>query len=335
MNRLFLPDTKPVDTSVHGFARAHGSLVELHENPLFLTATAPHPDRRTALVSGGGSGHDPLHAGFVGLGMLDAAAPGRIFASPHNRQVYEASRAVAREEGVLHIVKNYTGDRINFGIAAERLRADGVEVQRVLVDDDLATESHQTATGRRGTGAALVVEKILGAAADTGLGLEELARLGGDVVAASRSLAVAGRAQTSSSRGGEAFSLAEDELEYGVGIHGERGAATIQRPALGRITEQMTTELLDGLPDVGDGVLLLVNGLGGTTPLELYAVHELVSQELEKRRVEVGARLVGTFVPALDMSGFSLTLTSLRPGWLDRWQAPVRTPAFPCTEPRS
>lgn len=336
MNRLFLPDTgSAVDIAVHGFARAHAPLVKLHEDPLFVTASDPHPGRRTALVSGGGSGHEPLHTGFVGRGMLDAAVPGRIFASPHNRQVYEASRAVAREQGVVHIVKNYTGDRINFGIAAERLRADGIAVRRVLVDDDLATESDRTATGRRGTAATVVVEKILGAAADAGLGLAELADLGAEVADASRSLAVAGRAQTSPSRGGEAFTLAPEEIEYGVGIHGERAATTVERPALDRLAERMTTQLLDSLPGTRDGVLLLVNGLGATTPLELYAVHELVSQILQERGVEVAARLVGSYVPALDMSGFSVTLTALRPGWLDRWQAPARTPALPVTEPHA
>ncbi|WP_019549470.1 dihydroxyacetone kinase subunit DhaK [Streptomyces sulphureus] len=332
MNHLFLPHTDPVGLALRGFARAHAPLVQLHEDPLFVTATAPHPDRRTALVSGGGSGHEPLHTGFVGRGMLDAAVPGRIFASPHNRQVYEASRAVAREQGVIHIVKNYTGDRINFGIADERLRADGIKVQRVLVDDDLATESDRTATGRRGTGATVAVEKILGSAADTGLGLDELALLGREVAGASRSLAVAGRAHTSPSRGGEAFTLAPDEIEYGVGIHGERAATTIDRPALDNVAERMTTELLESLPSTREGVLLLVNGLGATTALELYAVHELVSQILEKRGIDVAARLVGSYVPALDMSGFSLTLTALRPGWLDLWQKPARTPAFPATE---
>ncbi|MEV7422398.1 MULTISPECIES: dihydroxyacetone kinase subunit DhaK [unclassified Streptomyces] len=332
MNHLFLPEAEPVDVSVRGFARAHPGLVALHEDPLFVTAIDTDPARRVGIVSGGGSGHEPLHAGYVGRGMLDAAVPGRIFASPHNRQVYEASRAVARDEGVLHIVKNYTGDRINFGIAAERLRADGIGVRRVLVDDDLATESDLTATGRRGTGATVIIEKLLGGAADSGLGLDELAALGTAFCAASRSVAVAGRAQTSPSRGGEAFPLGTDEVEYGVGIHGERAAETITRPPFEELTERMTAQVLDALPDTRDGVILLVNGLGATTQLELYAVHERIRRLLDKRGVPVLGQLVGTHVPALDMSGFSVTMTAVRPGWLGWWQAPSRTPAFPSQE---
>ncbi|MEW1718019.1 dihydroxyacetone kinase subunit DhaK [Streptomyces sp. NPDC093109] len=329
MNHLFLPEADPVGVSLRGFARAHPELVALHEDPLFVTATDTDPARRVGLLSGGGSGHEPMHAGFVGRGLLDAAVPGRIFASPHNRQVYEASRAVARDDGVLHIVKNYTGDRINFGIAAERLRADGIEVRRVLVDDDLATESDLTATGRRGTGATVIVEKLLGGAADTGLGIAELAALGERFARSSRSVAVAGRAQTSPSLGGEVFALADREIEYGVGIHGERAAETITRPSFGELVERMTAQVLDGLPGTGDGVILLVNGLGATTLLELYAVHEQVSGVLERRGVPVAGQLVGTHVPALDMSGFSLTMTAVRTDWLAWWRAPARTPAFP------
>jgi len=180
-----------VDRSLRGFAKAHHGLVELHTDPLFVLARDRHPGRRVGLVSGGGSGHEPMHVGLVGQGMLDAAVPGRVFASPHNRQIYQASRAAAGEAGILHIVKNYTGDRINFGIAAERLKADGIHVARVLVDDDLATDDPEAGTGRRGTAATIVVEKLLGAAADEGLGLEQLEATGRRVVAHSRSIAVA------------------------------------------------------------------------------------------------------------------------------------------------
>jgi len=332
VNQLFLPETEPVEASLRGFARAHSNLVVLHDDPLFVTALDRDPRRRVGLLSGGGSGHEPLHAGLVGRGLLDAAVPGRIFASPHNRQVYEAGRAVAGPGGLLQIVKNYTGDRINFGIAAERLRAEGIEVRRVLVDDDLATESDRTATGRRGTGATVLVEKLLGGAADSGLGLEELARLGAEFAAASRSIAVAGRAQTSPARGGEAFSLGENEIEFGVGIHGERAATTAARPLFDKLVELMAARVLDALPEGTEQVLVLVNGLGATTLLELYAVYEQVCVLLERNGVEPVGRLVGTFVPALDMSGFSVSMTALRPEWLPWWQAPAHTPAFPTTE---
>ncbi len=264
--------------------------------------------------------------------MLDAAAPGRVFASPHNRQIYEASKAVAGPAGVLHVVKNYTGDRINFGIAAERLRADGIPVARVLVDDDLATESEETATGRRGTGATVIVEKLLGAAADAGAGLDELAELGARVAAASRSVAVAGRAQTSPARGGEAFPLPAGTLEYGVGIHGERAATTVEHPGFEQLVDRMTHQVADALPATARSVLLLVNGLGATTLLELYAVHARVSRLLGERGLDVAGRLVGSYVPALDMSGFSLTLTALDDDWAAHWHAPARTVAFPAQE---
>ncbi|MCX4238736.1 dihydroxyacetone kinase subunit DhaK [Streptomyces sp. NPDC020707] len=333
MTRLFLPDTAPVEAALRGLTLAHPDLLHLHQDPLYVTARDRDPRRRVGLLSGGGSGHEPLHTGFVGRGMLDASVPGRVFASPHNRQVYEASRAVAGEDGVLHIVKNYTGDRINFGIAAERLRADGVRVRRVLVDDDLATEDESTATGRRGTGATVIVEKLLGGAADTGLGLDELADLGAEIAAASRSVAVASRAHTSPAQGGRAFELGDDELEYGVGIHGERAARTVARPPFGELVDRMAQQVLDGLPRRPEGVLLLVGGLGATTLLELYAVHDRVRHFLDENGVRVVGQLVGTFVPALDMSGFSLTFTTPGDRWVDWWQAPARTPAFPVTQP--
>ncbi|WP_433432545.1 dihydroxyacetone kinase subunit DhaK [Nonomuraea sp. CA-141351] len=326
----FLPaDGDPVPPGLRGFARAHARLVELHENPTYLAARHRHPGRTVGLVSGGGSGHEPLHAGFLGRGMLDAVAPGKVFASPHNRQVLEASRKAAGPAGVIHIVKNYTGDRINFGIAAERLRHDGIEVRRVLVDDDLATESDQTATGRRGTGATIVVEKLLGAAADTGLGLDELAGLGTRFAGASRSLAVATRAHTSLHTGRPSFGLEPGQIEYGVGIHGERAAQSIARPPIEKLIETMLDRLMEGLPDGPDEVVAVVNGLGGTTQLELYGLHDLVAAGLELRGLTLVDALVGTFVPALDMAGFSLTLTRLRPEWKAWWAAPAITPAFP------
>ncbi|MER6944279.1 dihydroxyacetone kinase subunit DhaK [Nonomuraea sp. NPDC000554] len=326
---LFLAEGDPVALALRGFAEAHADLVELNENPAFLRARDRDPRRAVGLVSGGGSGHEPLHAGFLGRGMLDAVAPGQVFASPHNRQVLEASRAAAGPGGVIHIVKNYTGDRINFGIAAERLRHEGIEVRRVLVDDDLATESAETATGRRGTGATVIVEKLLGAAADEGLGLDELAGLGARFAAASRSLAVAARAQTSPQTGEPSFELGPDELEYGVGIHGERAAKTIARPPLDELVGRMLDELAAGLPPGSDDVLVLVNGLGGTTLLELYGVFAEVTAGLARRGLDVRGSLVGTFVPALDMAGFSVTLTRLAPGWHRWWRAPAITPAFP------
>jgi dihydroxyacetone kinase-like protein len=321
----------PVPAALRGFARAHADLVELHEKPAHLVARHRDPRRRVGLVSGGGSGHEPLHAGFLGRGMLDAVAPGKVFASPHNRQVLEASRKAAGPGGVIHVVKNYTGDRINFGIAAERLRLEGIEVRRVLVDDDLATESAETATGRRGTGATVVVEKLLGAAADTGIELEELATLGARFAAASRSLAVASRAQTSPHTGEPSFALDAGDLEFGVGIHGERAQKSISRPPAGELVDRMLDQIVAGLPAGPDEVVATVNGLGGTTLLELYVLNDLVGAGLERRGLAQVGGLVGTFVPALDMAGFSITLTRMQPSWQQWWTAPAITPAFPRT----
>lgn len=329
MTRYFFPDeTRAVLAASRGLIAANPGRLGLHEEPLFLTALQPHPGRQVGILSGGGSGHEPLHGGFVGQGMLDAAVPGHVFASPHNRQVYEASRMVAKQGGVLHIVKNYTGDIINFGIAAERLRKDGIAVERVVVADDLATESDTTATGRRGTGATVVVEKIVGAAADAGMKLNDLATLGQSVSDASRSIAVASRSLTSWHTGKESFELADETLEYGVGIHGERAQTSIPRPSNADLLTRMTSELVRAVHPQGD-VILVVNGLGATTNLELYAILDHVLGDLTRLGIHAAAVKAGTLVSALDMRGFSLTITDVADqSWVDWWHAPTAAPGF-------
>ncbi|ROP34629.1 dihydroxyacetone kinase subunit DhaK [Pseudokineococcus lusitanus] len=323
------PAHEPVARAAAGFARAHADLVALRPEPLHLLARTRHEGRRTGLVSGGGAGHEPLHVGLLGPGLLDGAAPGLVFTSPHNRQVLEAGRSAAGPEGVVLVVKNYTGDVVNFRIAAERLRLEGVRVGEVLVDDDLATDSADNAAGRRGTAATVVVEKLLGAAADEGRGVDDLADLGARVAAASRSLAVASRAQTDPTTGEPAFALGPDELELGVGIHGERAERTVARPPLPDLVDDLVGQVLDALPaGGGDGLLVVVNGLGATTQLELYAVLEEVAEALGRRGAAVADALVGTYVAALDMHGFSVTLTALEPGWLDLWRAPSSSAAL-------
>ncbi|WP_166027567.1 dihydroxyacetone kinase subunit DhaK [Streptomyces chilikensis] len=318
-----------VPDALAGFARAHAPLVTHDTEHGYLLARDPAPGRRVALLSGGGSGHEPLHAGFVGRGMLDAAVPGRVFASPHNRSVYEASVAAAREDGVLHIVKNYTGDRINFGIAAERLARRDIPCARVLVDDDLASESEEIRAGRRGTGGTVLVEKILGAAADSGLGLGELAELGGLLVSRCRTLAVASRAHTAPTTGGPAFELDAGQLEYGVGIHGERAdRARVHGPS-SELVAEMTGALLEALaPSPGDSMIALVNGLGSVTPLELYGIFGELGRLLDDRGLHLARSLVGNYVTALDMRGFSITLMVAGPEVLERYDAPVRTAAL-------
>jgi len=321
-------DGDPVPVALRGFARANAAFVELHESPAFLTARHRNARRKVGLVSGGGSGHEPLHGGFLGEGMLDAVAPGKVFASPHNRQVLEASRHAAGTGGVVHVVKNYTGDRINFGIAAERLRLEGVEVRRVLVDDDLATESADTATGRRGTAGTVVVEKILGAAADDGADLDELSDLGARVAGVTRSIAVASRAQSSMHDGTPAFAIEPGELEYGVGIHGERAVSSVPRPTTPELVRRMTDQVLDALPDGGDSIVI-VNGLGSVTLLELNLIFEYAAAQVDACGGRIVGSLVGTFVPALDMRGFSITATRVDDELTALWDVPVFTPAFP------
>jgi phosphoenolpyruvate---glycerone phosphotransferase subunit DhaK len=331
MPQLFLPTGREgLAGALRGFARAYPGQIELHAEPTYLRATTRNDGRQIGIVSGGGSGHEPLHGGFLGPGLLDAVAPGQVFASPHNRQVYEASRAVALPGGVLHIVKNYTGDRINFGIAAERLRADGIEVQRVLVDDDVATDSDRTATGRRGTAATLIVEKIVGAAADRGASLTELARLGTAVASRSRSIAVASEFLTSVHTGERLAELAAGEIEYGVGIHGERAAVSAAWQSLDALVERMLRDILASLGPVSSrGVILLVNGLGSATPLELYAVLDTAMDRLSAFGIDVAAVMAGTLISALDMHGFSLSVLDLAEDeWLDLWRAPASAPGW-------
>ncbi|MGW4230836.1 dihydroxyacetone kinase subunit DhaK [Streptomyces sp. NPDC004980] len=315
--------------ALSGFARAHADLVAYEPDDGFFTARHTAPTRRVGLLSGGGSGHEPLHAGFVGAGMLDAACPGRIFASPHNRQIFRASCAVAGPEGVLHIVKNYTGDRINFGIAAERLADAGITCARVLVDDDLASDSEEIAAGRRGTGATMLVEKVLGGAADTGMGLDALVELGTALAGRCRTLAAASAAHHAPVTGEPAFGLLPGELEYGVGIHGERADRTRNQGRVGELVENMTGTLLDALrPAPTDPVVALVNGLGSITSLELYGIFGELGRVLDARRVRFARHLVGDYVTALDMRGFSLTLMVADRETLDFYDAPVHTPAL-------
>ncbi|GGZ27682.1 dihydroxyacetone kinase subunit DhaK [Streptomyces nitrosporeus] len=318
-----------VPDALAGFARAHADLVEYEPAEGYLTARHTAPARRVGLLSGGGSGHEPLHAGYVGAGMLDAACPGRVFASPHNRQIFRASRAVAGPDGVLHIVKNYTGDRINFGIAAERLADEGIACARVLVDDDLASDSEGIASGRRGTGATVLVEKVLGGAADAGMGLEALVDLGSALAGRCRTLSVASAAHHAPATGEPAFTLPPGVLEYGVGIHGERAEHTREQGRVGALVEDMAGALLDTLrPGPGDEVVALVNGLGSVTSLELYGVFGELARVLDARRVRLARHLVGDYVTALDMRGFSLTLMAADRDTLAFYDAPVHTPAL-------
>ncbi|WP_046469339.1 dihydroxyacetone kinase subunit DhaK [Allosalinactinospora lopnorensis] len=318
----FLPD------ALAGLAAAHPELRVDLDTGTVVRSDAP-TEGRVALVSGGGSGHEPLHTGFVGAGMLDAACPGEIFTSPVPDQMLSAATAVNSGAGVLFVVKNYTGDVLNFEMAADLASEEGIEVQSVLVNDDVAVEDSTFTAGRRGTGATLFVEKIAGAAAARGDDLASVAEIGRRVNAASRSFAVALTACTTPSAGRPGFDLPEDEIEVGVGIHGEPGRSREKlRPANEIAADVLEIILNDHDLASGDEAIVMVNGLGGTPLSELYLVYGEVSSLLAKRGITIVRRLVGDYVTSLDMAGCSITVCRAEEPFLALWDAPVNTPAL-------
>lgn len=327
MSTFYSDSASPSFYALSAVAASAGNAVSISTDPYFAKAETAADSRTVALVSGGGAGHEPMHAGFVGEGGLDAAVPGEVFTSPHSRQIFEASKAVAKSGGVLHIVKNYTGDCINFNIAAERLRAEGVDSAQVLVNDDLGTDSG--AVGRRGIAGTVIVEKVLGAAADAGLTLAELKELGDQVVAATRSLSVARRSHTAPGASELAFDVEPGTLEYGVGIHGETAKESIEQPPLEELVSRMVDELIEGIGDSQHGVILFVNGLGGLAPLELLHVQAAALQALEKKGIVLRSAIFGNYTTALDMAGFSITLTAVSDDWLEYFFAPHSTVGLP------
>jgi dihydroxyacetone kinase-like protein len=314
-----------LDESLQGFALAHADIVRLNPAPRFVSRVAPAQSGKVALISGGGSGHEPLHCGFVGRGMLDAACPGQIFTSPTPDQMLAAAQAVDQGGGVLFIIKNYAGDVMNFEMAAEML---DIPNAGILVDDDVSIPEHSS-SGRRGVAGTTIVEKIVGAAAESGMTLEECRMLGERVVKATASMGVALKSCTVPALGRPSFELADDELELGVGIHGEKGRERIALTTASAIVEQLASTIDDALkPAQGQHVLLHVNGLGATPLLELYLIYDLARQFWDQRGVAVTRSLVGNFTTSLDMSGCSITLTLLDDEMTRLWDAPVHTAAL-------
>jgi dihydroxyacetone kinase len=332
MTTPFSPDQAPHAEALHGLALTAGGGIGYSTDPVFAWNRWPAEGRRVWLVSGGGAGHEPMHAGFLGEGGLDVAVPGEVFTSPHNGQIVAAVEHVAEPGAeVLLIVKNYTGDVINFAIARERLEAKGYSVGTLVVDDDLGSEGAEV--GRRGTGATVVLEKILGAAADAGQGLGELLELGRRIGARTRSLAVARAAHTRPG-GGEGFEVEQGSLEYGVGIHGETAAETIADPGVEQLVGRMVDELLDSLghadAPAGTDYVVMVNGLGGVSNLELSHIAAQAAAALRGRGAELASLVAGTYISALDMRGFSLTLTAADDAaWVGYWIAPHAAPGLP------
>ncbi|KAA6223182.1 dihydroxyacetone kinase subunit DhaK [Streptomyces albofaciens JCM 4342] len=320
-----VPDSVVAD-ALRGMAAAHPELVVDVENRVVVRRDAP-VEGKVGLVSGGGSGHEPLHGGFVGAGMLDAACPGEVFTSPVPDQMVRAAAAVDSGAGVLFVVKNYTGDVLNFRMAAELAEDEGVQVATVVVNDDVAVTDSLHTAGRRGTGATLFVEKIAGAAAAEGAPLDRVAGLARQVVESARSFGVALSSCTTPAKGGPMFDLPAGELELGVGIHGEPGRERRAMMTAGEIADYAVDAVLADLRP-RQPVLLLVNGMGGTPLLELYGFSAEVHRVLGERGVPVARTLVGNYVTSLDMAGCSVTLCQVDEELLRLWDAPVRTPAL-------
>jgi dihydroxyacetone kinase-like protein len=314
-----------LEDSLKGFAKAHADIVELNLQPHFIKRLAPAKPGKVALISGGGSGHEPLHSGFVGLGMLDAACPGQIFTSPTPDQMLAAAQAVDQGGGVLFIVKNYAGDVMNFEIGAEMFETPNATV---LVDDDVSLPKTHS-IGRRGVAGTLIVEKMVGAAAEAGADLAACKALGDRVNQATASIGVALTSCTVPALGKPTFELGETEMEMGVGIHGERGRETVPLKSAGEIVEQLAHAIDEELnPQPGQPVLLHVNGFGGTPLIELHLLYHLAAQYWEKRGLNIVRSLVGNFTTSLDMAGASLTLTLLDDELVRLWDAPVNTAAL-------
>jgi len=319
-----------VEEALEGLEAAYPRLIRWNRDPSFVTRAQPAPSGQVAVISGGGSGHEPLHVGMVGAGMLDAAVPGAVFASPTAGQILAATQAVSGGAGVVHVVKNYTGDVLNFEIAAEFATDDGIAVRQVLVDDDVATASMTgDGPGRRGTAATVVVEKIVGAAAAAGADLERVAALGRRVAATSRSMAVALAAGAHPGSGRPSFDLPADEVEFGVGIHGERGIGRRGFASADDLADQLVRPLVADLAiGRGDRVIAITNGLGATTGLELAVLHRRVARILDAAGITIERALVGPYVTSLDMAGCSVTLARVDDELLGLWDAPVRTIAL-------
>lgn len=329
MKKLINDPRAVVEEAVEGFGLAHPDLVTVTADPLFITRKDAPVSGKVGLVSGGGSGHEPLHAGFVGLGMLDAAVPGAVFTSPTPDQILPATLAANSGAGVVQIVKNYTGDVLNFETAAELAQAEGVDVRSVLVNDDVAVEDSLYTAGRRGVGGTVLVEKIAGAAAERGDSLDAVEEIANRVNQNVRTMGVALSACTVPHAGVPSFDLAEDEIEIGIGIHGEPGRHRIPLENADAITARLLSPVLEDLQAApGQKVLLFVNGMGGTPQSELYIVFRAASQILAEAGLEVQRSLVGNYITALEMQGCSISVLKLDDELVELWDAPVHTAAL-------
>lgn len=318
-----------VKEELEGIAAAHSDRVRVHFEPNYVFRADAPVSGKTAIVSGGGSGHEPMHGGFVGMGMLDAACPGEVFTSPTPDQIQEATKAVSGGAGVLHLVKNYTGDILNFEMAADLARADGIEVEAVVINDDVAVQDSLYTAGRRGVGTTVLAEKICGAAAEAHRPLKEVAELCRRVNAGGRSMGVALTSCTVPAAGKPTFELAEQEMEIGIGIHGEPGRERRPLASADEIVEMLARPVVEDLPfRRGDPVLAFVNSMGGTPLIELYIVYRALSRFLNGAGVRIERNLIGPYITSLEMAGCSITLLRLDDELTRLWDAPVNTPGL-------
>jgi len=329
MKKLINAPDAVVTEALEGMAAAYpGQLLVDAQNAVVIRPDAPLQGK-VGLISGGGSGHEPMHGGFVGMGMLDAACAGQVFTSPVPDQMYQAATSVNGGAGVLFIVKNYTGDVMNFEMAAELATADGIETQSVIMDDDVAVKDSLYTAGRRGVGGTILAEKICGARAEEKGSLIEVADLCRRVNENVRSMGMALTSCTVPAAGKPSFELGENEMEIGIGIHGEPGRRRMELRGADEVTEMLAMPIIEDLPfKRGDSVLAFVNSMGGTPLLELFIVYRKLRQILDDQGISISRSLVGPYITSLEMQGVSITLLRLDDEMTRLWDAPVRTPAL-------
>ena len=329
MKKLINQPEDVVTEELRGIEAAHPDLVRVNYGPNYIVRADAPIGGKVGIVSGGGSGHEPMHGGLVGMGMLDAACPGEVFTSPTPDQMLEATKAVDGGAGVLHIVKNYTGDVMNFEMAAELGRGEGIEVEAVVIDDDVAVQDSLYTAGRRGVGTTVLAEKICGAAAEEERSLGDVAELCRKVNANGRSMGMALTSCIVPAAGNPTFELGDDEMEIGIGIHGEPGRERRKLAPAKEIVESLATTIVDDLPfGKGDEALAFVNSMGGTPLLELYVVYNELQKLLSGREITITRNLIGPYITSLEMAGCSITLLKLDDELTKLWDAPVKTPAL-------
>jgi len=326
MKKLINKTEDVVREELEGIVVAHPDLVKVHFDPNYVVRVDAPIKGKVGVISGGGSGHEPMHGGYVGYGMLDAACPGAVFTSPTPDQMLEATKAVNGGAGVLHIVKNYTGDIMNFEMAAELARAEGIEVEAVVTDDDVAVQDSLYTAGRRGVGSTVLAEKVVGAAAEQMRSLKEVADVCRKVKAWGRTMGMALTSCTVPHVGKPTFDLPEDQMEIGIGIHGEPGRVRMPLKSADEITEMLMEPIIKDIPyKAGDEVLLFVNGMGGTPPIELYIVYRKAYEIATKSGLKVVRNLIGPYITSLEMAGTSITMLKMDDDLLKLWDFPVKT----------